>query len=257
MIDEIIKNHLIDLAQKYEKFEFTYNDPSRVLHRYTDLRDIEIASFISALFSFGRRELFLKKIDVLLDEADKNEGPFNWVKTKLYLSFFNNIENKEVKFYRFYSYQDLLNLLNKLNSILNKSESFGTYIKDLYIEEKTQNNEKEHLSTIISKQFLECAIVPHGRTSANKRVNMFLRWMVRKNSSVDIGMWTWYKSSDLIIPLDTHVLQESIKLGLIKEKSTGTFKTAQELTESLKQIWPDDPCKGDFALFGLGVSLVK
>ena len=82
---------------------------------------------------------------------------------------------------------------------------------------------------------------------------MFLRWMVRQNSPVDLGIWNWYNPANLIIPLDVHVIQESIKLGLLPENSKGTLKTAIELTNILKQIWPDDPCKGDYALFGLGV----
>ena len=86
---------------------------------------------------------------------------------------------------------------------------------------------------------------------------MYLRWMVRRNSPVDLGLWNWYSPADLILPLDTHVIQESIRLGLIPEKSSATLKTARAVTNSLKEIWQDDPCKGDFALFGLGVDQNK
>lgn len=112
----------------------------------------------------------------------------------------------------------------------------------------------EILSSAIQEFFPESKIVPKGKTSANKRIYMFLRWMVRKNSCVDKGFWTWFSPSDLIIPLDTHVMQESVRLGLIPEKSACSIKTAKLLTDKLKEIWKDDPCKGDFALFGLGVS---
>ena len=107
---------------------------------------------------------------------------------------------------------------------------------------------------IISEGFEKSSIVPKGKNCANKRVHMFLRWMVRQNSPVDLGLWKWFNSCDLIIPLDTHVLQEAAKLGLIPEKSTASLKTAKLITEKLKGIWADDPCKGDFALFGLGIS---
>ena len=83
---------------------------------------------------------------------------------------------------------------------------------------------------------------------------MFLRWMVRTNSPVDAGLWTWFSPADLLIPLDTHVLRQAKNFGLISERSAATEKTARELTDVLKQIWPDDPCRGDFALFGPGVS---
>jgi len=71
---------------------------------------------------------------------------------------------------------------------------------------------------------------------------------------VDLGLWNWYSPADLIIPLDTHVLQEAKKFGMLEESCTASFRTAERLTEELKQVWPDDPCKGDFALFGLGVA---
>ena len=77
--------------------------------------------------------------------------------------------------------------------------------------------------------------------------------MVRTDSPVDLGLWTWYNPENLVIPLDVHVLQESIRLGLLAENSRPNRKTAMELTEKMKEIWPNDPCRADFALFGLGV----
>ena len=90
---------------------------------------------------------------------------------------------------------------------------------------------------------------------------MFLRWMVRQNSPVDVGLWRWYSPADLLIPLDTHVIRQSVELGLLSATSTkgkspsvaSSAANARKLTEVLAQIWPEDPCKGDFALFGLGI----
>lgn len=110
-----------------------------------------------------------------------------------------------------------------------------------------------HLDIIISQAFPKSKIVPKGNNSANKRIQMFLRWMVRQNSPVDLGIWSWYPQSQLIIPLDVHVMQESIKLGLLPEKSKASYKTALELTNQLSEIFPGDPCRGDYALFGYGV----
>ncbi len=110
-----------------------------------------------------------------------------------------------------------------------------------------------HLDKIISQTFPKSTIVPKGKNSANKRIHMFLRWMVRQNSPVDLGIWSWYPQSQLIIPLDVHVMQESIKLGLLPEKSKASYKTALELTNQLSEIFPGDPCRGDYALFGYGV----
>ena len=110
-----------------------------------------------------------------------------------------------------------------------------------------------HLDKIISQAFPKSKIVPKGKNSANKRIHMFLRWMVRQNSPVDLGIWSWYPQSQLIIPLDVHVMQESIKLGLLPEISKASYKTALELTNQLSEIFPGDPCRGDYALFGYGV----
>ena len=111
----------------------------------------------------------------------------------------------------------------------------------------------ERLLFALEAAFSGCHVVPQGKTSAAKRLCMFLRWMVRRDSPVDTGLWSWAQPKDLLIPLDTHVLQESVKMGLLPEKAGATLKTALTLTSELKEIWPDDPCKGDFALFGLGV----
>lgn len=88
--------------------------------------------------------------------------------------------------------------------------------------------------------------------SACKRLNMLLRWMVRKNSPVDLGLWD-INPSKLIIPVDTHVRRMALELGLTKRKQAD-MKTAIEITNAMREIWPDDPAKGDFALFGYGIN---
>ena len=86
---------------------------------------------------------------------------------------------------------------------------------------------------------------------------MFLRWMVRRDSQVDLGLWKWANPAELIIPLDVHVMQEAARMGLISEKATASRKTAELLTSALNEVFPGDPCRGDFALFGLGVDESK
>jgi len=96
-----------------------------------------------------------------------------------------------------------------------------------------------------------------GGTSACKRLAMFLRWMVRTDGIVDFGIWqTVFHPRQLIIPLDTHVHQISLELGLTQQR-TATLKTALEITEALSHIFPDDPCLGDFALFGYDINKGK
>ena len=97
-------------------------------------------------------------------------------------------------------------------------------------------------------------IVPKNASSSCKRVCMFLRWMVRTDSPVDLGIWSDLISlRSLIMPLDTHVIQQSLQLGLITSKTT-SMSVARKLTDKLLEIFPDDPLKADFALFGYGVN---
>ena len=113
------------------------------------------------------------------------------------------------------------------------------------------------LDQLVSQAFPKSAIVPKGKNSANKRIHMFLRWMVRTNSPVDLGIWNWYPKSELLIPLDVHVMQEGINLGLLPPNAKASRKTAAELSQKLAQAFPGDPTRGDFALFGLGVDKEK
>ena len=250
IISDELKERIRNLADKYENTNFYNGDPSYVLRRYKNIDDIECAGFIAAVLAFGQRKVFLKKIDEILNNADNFGGPANWLKTACYKkTFLPDNEDYNKKFYRFYSYADFIDLFDVMNRILNENTTLGDYFANHF----TACDCKDNLSALICDTFKSCKIVPHGKNSANKRINMFLRWMVRKNSPVDLGIWDWYNPADLIIPLDVHVIQESIKLGLLPENSKGTLKTAIELTNILKQIWPDVPCKGDYALFGLGV----
>ena len=113
------------------------------------------------------------------------------------------------------------------------------------------------LDQLVSQAFPKSTIVPKGKNSANKRIHMFLRWMVRTNSPVDLGIWNWYPKSELLIPLDVHVMQEGINLGLLPPNAKASRKTAAELSQKLAQAFPGDPTRGDFALFGLGVDKEK
>ncbi len=256
MTEELIKR-LKELADKYETKDFLNDDPSQFLRWYSETRDIEIASFIASLLSFGSRSQFIPKIKQILTLADKHNGIYDWIKSGIYQKEFNSLtvcgvqDSNEKKFYRFYSYSDFIQLFGELQQIIKNGNTLGEFVQEKY-EESIKENSSVYLSDLISSLF-KSKIIPHGKNTANKRVNMFVRWMVRDNSPVDIGIWTWYDKRNLLLPLDTHVIQESIKMEIILEKSKADRKTAMELSEKMRQIWPDDPCKGDFALFGYGV----
>ena len=248
------KQLLISLAQKYEIPAFTLEDPSQFLCWYSSPADIEPACFIAAMLSFGNRKQFIPKIRYIFELADKADGMARWLKSGRYKCDF---EQSDCKFYRFYSYSDMRDLFSALERILKEYSTLGEAIHSFCKASCNDNgNNGDILPFVLSffqTYFVKADIVPKGKSSANKRLFMFLRWMVRQNSPVDLGLWTWFPQSELIIPLDVHVLQEAKKLELIPAAAPASFKTAQLLTTRLKQIWPDDPCKGDFALFGLGV----
>lgn len=266
-LSEELTARLRALADRYETAGFMDGDPSMALTRYKNQPDIEAAAFISAMLAFGRREQFLKKTAFIFSLADAAGGMAHWLKSGAYRTDFvpapltdapetaaSPALLYERKFYRFYSYRDMRDLFDALAEILQQSPTMSEYFERQYRQAlRDAACDSLPLAPLISRAFASCAVVPHGKDSANKRVNMFLRWMVRRNSPVDLGLWTWYRPADLIMPLDTHVLRIAAQFGLIPECRSGNFKTALTLTAALKAVWPDDPCRGDFALFGLGV----
>lgn len=235
------------LAIKYETADFSNGDPSRVLGKCKGKSpaDTECAAFVTAVLSFGRREQFLPKAKGLLsllgEHPAKRLSSGKWKE---------DLPAGENKFYRFYSYNDMRDVFCALQRVINEYGTLGEAVKQGMQRTSPLSGDA---AQVISSLFAGCRAVSHGPSSAHKRTRMFLRWMVRQNSPVDLGLWTWHSPRDLIIPLDTHVLQSAKRLLLIDSNAKATDKTAREITRVLRQVWPDDPCKGDFALFGWGV----
>lgn len=264
---------LQNLADKYETSSFCDADPSQFLRWYPISRtaDVECAGFIAAMLAFGNRKQFIPKIRQILELADSSSGGVvQWC-----LADAPNFPHGEKKFYRFYSYDDMHNLFSDLAAVFQQSPTMGEYMKGKAfpclqpvalqqvqgpLSSATPSSGRKRcpqrpltLADHISNSFPNSAIVPKGKNSANKRIHMFLRWMVRQNSPVDLGLWTWANPAELLIPLDVHVMQEAIGLGLLPEAAKATRRTAEDLTAAVEQAFPDDPTRADFALFGLGV----
>jgi len=259
---------MCSLADKYENANFLKNDPSQFMHRFSDVNDIELVAFIAANLAFGRREQILSHVQMILDEA--GISPYNWVLSGKYKSFFPETDKS---FYRMFSFKTMRMFFDVIHSILKANKSLGDFFHSEFLKvqedinlgkapsfAKTRANSGcVLLSKVIASFFpKECTIIPHGENSADKRLQMFLRWMVRDSSTVDMGIWKWYKKTDLLLPLDTHVMQEATRLGFLQASASGkcraaSLKTAIELTDKMRQYFPDDPVRSDFALFGLGV----
>ena len=240
-----MKNKLNLLTKKYETKDFIKSDPIQFPHRFKDKQDIEISAFISALFAFGRREQFIKKLEYIFS---LNNSPSELIKDfKKY-----NLDNFLYRFIKDIDLIELLRLLNKLYFIDKSS------LEELF-------NSKNKFTTV-TNYFYSNSICPNNtgfcfmfakpeNNSALKRLNMFLRWMVR-DGIVDFGIWKSIKKSELLIPLDTHVARISRHFNLLNRKQND-FKAALELSEKLKEFDPNDPIKYDFALFGLGIENPK
>ncbi len=238
------------LADKYETQDFLKKDPSQFMHRFTDVKNQEVAAFIAANLAFGRRDQILKHVEFILEQGKSDL--YGWILGGGYKKVFNDSEKS---FYRMYSFKAMRIFFDTLREILRKSGTLGEHFKKLYEETTTP----EPLCLLIAQCFpRECTLIPYTKTSACKKLNMFLRWMVRDNSPVDMGLWKWFSKKELIIPMDTHVLQTAVEFNLIEKTSSGkipgaTLKMAYALTQKMKEVFPEDPCRADFALFGLGV----
>lgn len=225
------------LAERYEKEEFLLDDPSQFMHRYEDPLHQERAAFIAAALSYGSRKQFLPRIDLLLNNDRV-------------LGVNKPLPDNDECFYRLHTNRMVRRFINTIDKIEDTYGSLGEMMR------------KENIHTcldavkLITEYFSvngASDLIPKNTNSACKRVCMFMRWMVRDNSPVDLGLWSnQIDKSTLIMPMDTHVLQEALRLGLIESK-TGTMSTAIKLSNRLKEFFPEDPTKADFALFGLGV----
>ena len=237
---------LIQYAEKYETADFINGDPSWFMHQVSGAKNQEAMAFIAASLSYGSRRQFMKKIQLILDWAQGDVD--GWVREGRYADHLH--QGDKSCFYRLYTCDTMYRFLSTYQQLLNEYGTLGDYVRG-------KANDTLGAVDAICRYFGSrgiSVIIPKDTTSACKRVCMFLRWMVRTNSPVDLGLWAdFIDRRSLIIPLDTHVLQQSERLGLITSK-TASMTAARKLSAVLATIFPDDPLKGDFALFGHGVN---
>lgn len=246
------KLYLDELVKKYETKDFIKNDPIQFPHRFSQKEDIEIAGFLTSIFAYGKRELFIKKLNELF-VIIQNE-PLNYIQ-----NFSRDKKELENFDYRFSIGIDLEQIILILKQLYNDGESIESLCEYGW---KQSHNIKEMQQVLVDYFYARITLpVSNGffhllpnpsKNSACKRINMFLRWMVR-DGEVDLGIWKFLPKSELLIPLDTHVAKISRSINLLERKQND-YNAVIELTNKLKEFSQEDPTKYDFAMFGYGVN---
>jgi uncharacterized protein (TIGR02757 family) len=247
-----IKAFLEEKYLQYNNPSFIECDPISIPHSFSESRDREISGFLTAAIAWGRRDLILRSSRIMLELMENS--PYEFIMSAN--------DNELLRFARFvhrtFNGTDCIYFIKGLRNIYS---SFGS-MEDVILQGmKDSGSVKEGLSHLRSIFFS----LPHAIRNekhfadvkggaAGKRLNMFLRWMVRKdNYGVDFGIWKKVDPALLYIPLDLHSGNTARRLGLLSRKMND-WKAVEELTGILKEFDPADPVKYDFALFGLGVN---
>ncbi|MBF9254631.1 TIGR02757 family protein [Pontibacter sp. 172403-2] len=247
-----IKALLDDRAARYNRPDFILHDPVSVPHRFTKKQDIEISGFFAAILAWGQRKTIINNSLKLMDLMDN--APHDFI-----------LQHQEQDLKRFLGFRhrtfndtDLLYLLYFFRHYYRQHASLETAFTGEQNQFKTQKERLEHFHNLVfslpdAPQRTRKHIATPARKSACKRLNMYLRWMVRSDDAgVDFGLWSKLLMQDLICPCDVHVERVARRLGLITRPGMN-WQTAEELTAHLRLFDPADPVKYDYALFGLGI----
>lgn len=245
-----LKEFLDEKVILYNNKNFIETDPVQIPHLYSNKEDIEIAGFLAATIAWGNRKMIINNAHKLMELM--GNSPYDFVmhhKEK-------DLENLENFVHRTFNGTDAVTFVKALKHIYTNHNGLEAIFSKHIEHNSTQKSISE-----FKKAFFE---IPHPirsqkhisdplNGSAAKRINMYLRWMVRNdNNSVDLGIWKNIPTSALSCPLDVHSGNVARKLGLLSRKQNDA-KALLELDTNLRQLDPIDPVKYDFALFGLGV----
>lgn len=252
-----VENNLLHFlnrkVKEYNTVDFIANDPVSIPHRFSKKQDIEIAGFFASIFAWGHRTIIINKCVELLQRMDN--APHDFIQhhqeadLKRLLSFKHRTFNETdlLYFIHFFKnhYIKNISLETGFSCFLKNDDpttepALNGFYKYFFSFQPVPARTKKHIAAPI-------------KNSSCKRLNMFLRWMVRKdNNGVDFGLWKRISPSQLICPIDVHVARVARRFNLLERKQTDWI-AALELTENLKKYDSSDPVKYDFALFGLGI----
>lgn len=250
----LIKAQLDSFTAAYNRRDFIADDPIVVPHGFSKQQDIEIAGFFAAIFAWGQRKTIISKAQELMQRMDGAPHAFvlsaNERELRGLAGFVHRTFNDTDLLYMV----DFLGRHYRLHHSLEQAfvplgaadwsveQALLYFHQQVFLPDWAPQRSRKHIPT-------------PARHSACKRLNMYLRWMVRQDAQgVDFGLWQQLKPADLIVPLDLHVQRVAIKMGLL-QRTQSDWQAALELTQALRQFDPLDPVKYDFALFGMGLEV--
>jgi uncharacterized protein (TIGR02757 family) len=248
---DTLKEYLDEQTALMNTPAFIDSDPVQFPRRYQRLQDIEIVAFTVATISWGRREMILRDAERML--AKFGDSPYDFVMNgghrtlgtaNVHRTFF-----EPDLAYMLLSFNKILTVYGSIEGLLRHS---GAADSDAPAWEFARALGGEMVAANGNTRNNHC-LPTNLDTAALKRINMALRWLVRTDGIVDLGVWTALKPSQLYIPLDVHVSRTARELGVLRRKSNDR-KATEELTATLRRYCPEDPVKYDFALFGAGIN---
>lgn len=250
-----IRELLDSEAARINNPAFIADDPVQFPRQFTDLRDIEITSLLSAIIAWGNRKMICRDAERMLTLMDHE--PYRYVMDEGYEDLNPDMNLHRTFFGRHFQY--FLRGLNRIYKDYGSLDNFSAAIKAgeteapaWHLVEKMQ----EIMSDVNNGATCSQCLPVNLSQTALKRINMALRWLVRDDGIVDMGVWKSIPKSKLFIPLDVHVGNISRELGLLSRKANDR-KSVEKLTSLLRTLRPEDPCIYDFALFGIGVERRK
>lgn len=251
MIEKDIRNLLDTEAARINSPAFIADDPVQFPRRFDNVRDIEIASLLCASIAWGNRKMICRNCDRMLALADND--PYAYMMDEGYEDL-----PDEVNIHRTFFGRNFKHFMRGLRRVYAAHGSLQDFARKINAASSTHPSWTlvEALNRELAEANSGCGdsrcLPLNLESTALKRVNMALRWLVRNDGIVDLGVWDVIKPSQLFIPLDVHVGNVARSLGLVSRKANDR-KTVEQLTAILREMRPDDPVIYDYALFGIGM----